>query len=175
MNVHGPAKYIVGHPDFPFIVVSPQCPAKQTWSGDLLLKLLEEVCASQAVDRQRVYLTGLSMGGFGTWNLGLAHPELFAAIAPICGGGNAAHLREALTPQTRQALIGLPVWAFHGAKDNVVPVAQSESMVQALRDIGAREVKLTIYPEAKHDSWSQTYSNPEFYQWLLEHKRASAP
>jgi predicted peptidase len=153
-DIHGPAKYIAGHPDFPFILVSPQCPPNQAWSGDVLLGLLDEVGAKYKVDPQRVYLTGLSMGGFGAWDLSVAHPERFAA---------------------RQALKGMPVWAFHGGKDNVVPPAESERMVQALKGLGADEVKLTIYPEATHNSWEQTYSNPEFYQWLLAHKRAPAP
>jgi predicted peptidase len=178
VDIHGPAKYIADHPDFPFILVSPQCPAYQTWDADVLLGLLDEVCAKYKVDPDRVYLTGLSLGGFGTWDLGTAYPERFAAMAPICGGGEIGHVLLAqhgfTTPQTRQALKGMPVWAFHGGKDNVVPPAESERMVKALTDLGAEEVKLTIYPEATHNSWEQTYSNPEFYQWLLAHKRAPA-
>jgi predicted peptidase len=178
VDIHGPAKYIADHPDFPCLLVAPQCPAYETWSEDTLVALLDEVCAKYKVDPQRVYLTGLSLGGFGTWGLGLSHPERFAAMAPICGGGDIGHVLLALhgftTPQTKQALKGLPVWAFHGGKDNVVPPAESERMVQALKGLGANEVKLTIYPEATHNSWEQTYSNPEFYQWLLAHKRAPA-
>jgi predicted peptidase len=178
VDVHGPANYIADHPDFPFILVSPQCPAYETWSSDVLLGLLDEVCAAHKVDPQRVYLTGLSLGGYGTWGLALAHPERFAAVAPICGGGSLGNVILAslgyTTPQTKLALKGLPVWAFHGSKDNVVPPAESERMVKALKDLGAGEVKLTLYPEATHNSWAQTYSNPEFYEWLLAHKRAPA-
>ncbi len=175
VDIHGPAKYIADHPDFPFILVSPQCPAEQIWSNDILLALLDEICATHKVDPQRIYLTGLSMGGYGTWSLALSHPERFAAVAPICGGGEVIRVLLAQhgfsTPQKREALKNLPVWAIHGGKDTVVPPAESERIVQALKDFGASEVKLTIYPEATHNSWARTYSNPEFYQWLLAHKR----
>jgi len=178
VDVHGPAKYLAAHPDFPFILVAPQCPADQVWSSEVLLELLNEVSASHKVDPQRVYLTGLSLGGFGTWSLALAHPERFAAAAPICGGGEVLRVLLAqhgfTTPQTKEALKGLPIWAFHGAKDTVVPPGESERMVQALKGLGAGDVKLTIYPEATHNAWAQTYSNPEFYKWLLEHKRVTS-
>ena len=175
-DIHGPANYILQHPDFPFILVSPQCPPQETWSNAVLLGLLDEVLASYKVDPQRVYLTGLSMGGYGTWGLALAHPGRFAAGAPICGGGSLLDVRLAqlgyATAARKDALKGLPVWAFHGGKDNVVPLSESERMISGLKALGAGEVKLTVYPEATHNSWAQTYSNPEFYQWLLEHKRA---
>ena len=162
---HGPPKI-----DFAtnnFIVVSPQCPAGKIWSNDLLLALLDDIAAKYAVDTRRIYLTGLSMGGFGTWSLGLGHPEKFAAIAPICGGG------ELITPllADKAKLTTLPVWAFHGAKDPVVPVEESERMVKLLKHYAVREVKLTIYPEAQHDSWTQTYANPELFEWFLQHSR----
>jgi predicted peptidase len=164
---HGPPKIDTSATNFPFIVVSPQCPEGKIWSNDLLLALLDEVERKYAVDTRRVYLTGLSMGGFGTWSLGLSHPERFAAIAPICGGG------EIITPllADKAKLASLPVWAFHGAKDPVVPVEESQHMVDYLKKHGAREVKLTIYPEAQHDSWTQTYANPELFSWFLQHSR----
>jgi predicted peptidase len=166
--VHGPPKYVKDHPDFPFILVSPQCPEGQIWSNDLLLALLDDIIRSHAVDTNRIYLTGLSMGGYGTWNLGLAYPEKFAAIAPICGGGE---LIPVLLAHDEKALKSLGVWAFHGAKDNVVPLDESQRMVEQLKKKGVSDVKLTIYPEAGHDSWSETYNNPELYKWLLEHSR----
>ena len=175
VDIHGPAKYIADHPDFPFILVSPQCPFGQAWSNEVLLELLNEVSASHKVDPQRVYLTGLSMGGFGTWDFAVMHPEKFAAVAPICGGGEVLHVLLAklgyTTPAQKETLKGLPIWAFHGAKDNIVSPSESERMIRAMKDLGAGEVKLTIYPEATHNSWAQTYSNPDLYKWLLEHKR----
>jgi predicted peptidase len=167
---HGPPKNVTAHPDFPFIVVSPQCRDGQTWSNDTLLALLDEITRNHRVDRSRIYLTGLSMGGYGTWSLGLTYPEKFAAIAPICGGGDLISVLLS-SREKGPALNSLPVWAFHGAKDPVVPVEESQRMVDALKKAGAKEVKLTIYPNAQHDSWTQTYNDPELYEWFLAHRR----
>ena len=150
--------------------MSPQCPEGRIWSKEVLLALLDEVQERYPVDRTRVYLTGLSMGGYGTWDLGLSYPERFAAIAPICGGGEMISVLLS-TPEKTQALKCLGVWAFHGAKDNVVPPEESQRMVNLLKRAGVPEVKLTVYPEATHDSWTETYKNPDFYQWLLAHQR----
>jgi predicted peptidase len=170
VKVHGPPKIVQAQPEFPFVVVSPQCPTGQRWDNDLLLALLDDVLKKYRIDRKRVYLTGLSMGGFGTWSLGLTHPDRFAAIAPICGGGDPILLLLADSRKSR-ALKSLPVWAFHGARDAVVKVGESERMVEAMRQMGAEEVKLTIYPEADHDSWTETYHNPALYDWFLSHSR----
>ncbi len=156
--------------EFPFIIVSPQCPTGEHWDNDVLLALLEDVEAKHKVDKGRVYLTGLSMGGYGSWSLGLTHPEKFAAIAPICGGGDPILLLLA-DPKKVATIKSLGVWAFHGAKDPVVPLAESERMVEGLRKFGCKEVELTVYPEAQHDSWTQTYDNPKLYDWFLAHQR----
>jgi predicted peptidase len=158
---HGPPKIVETKKDFPFIVVSPQAPLRGGWQNKSLLALLDEIEGKYKVDKDRVYLTGLSMGGYGTWRLAAAAPERFAAIVPICGGGD---------PKSAEKLKGLPIWVFHGAKDNAVPLKRSEDMVKALKDAG-HEVKFTIYPNAGHDSWTETYNNPELYKWLLSHKR----
>ena len=162
VKLHGPPK-IVERKGLPFIIVSPQCPAGQWWTncGDMLNALLDEVQDRYAVDPHRVYVTGLSMGGYGTWSLAIEYPGRFAAIAPICGGGS-RHLASRLK--------GVPVWAFHGEKDAVVPVRESAEMVDALTACGGK-VKLTIYPDAAHDSWTETYKNPKLYQWFLKHRR----
>jgi predicted peptidase len=167
---HGPPKNVTEHPDFPFIIVSPQCPEHQVWSKDVLLALLDNIMAKYAVDTKRVYLTGLSMGGYGTWDLGLAYPERFAAIVPICGGGQVITVLLA-SGAKGQALKTLGVWAFHGGKDPVVPLEESQRMVDALKKAGVPDVKLTVYPEAQHDSWTETYKNPALYEWLLKHER----
>ena len=159
VKIHGLPKLVNEGKDFPFIVVSPQCPDLMLWNTDLLSSLLDEIEANYRVDKNRIYLTGLSMGGHGTWSLALAQPNRFAAIAPVCGWADT----------TKANLIAhLPIWVFHGAKDNVVPVQASESMVMALKNSGS-DVKLTIYPEANHDSWTETYNNEELYTWFLEH------
>jgi predicted peptidase len=104
------------------------------------------------------------MGGYGTWYLALEQPHRFAAIAPVCGGGN---------PKEAHKLKNLPVWVFHGARDKVVPLSESEEMVQALKKYGGN-VKFTVYPEADHDCWTQTYNNIALYEWFLQHRRSSA-
>jgi predicted peptidase len=119
--VHGPPKIVAKDPDFPFIVVSPQCPEGQIWSSEVLLGLLDKVEQKLNVDRGRVYLSGLSMGGYGSWDLGLRHPDRFAAIVPICGGGQLISILLAEGAK-REALKSLGVWAFHGGKDPVVPL-----------------------------------------------------
>jgi predicted peptidase len=173
VKVHGPPKILKKQPDFPFILVSPQCPDGEVWSDEVVLGLLDQVQKKYKVDPTRVYLTGLSMGGFGTWSLGTKYPERFAAIAPICGGGEP--LGVLLASRTKvAALKSLGVWAFHGAKDPVVDVTESERMVNALKKAGVTDVTFTIYPEAQHDSWTETYENPKLYSWLLEHQRREA-
>lgn len=162
VKVHGPAKLVEEGQELPFIVVSPQCPRGQWWQVDVLNALVDEVLERYEADPDRVYLTGLSMGGFGTFGLGLMHAERFAAIAPICGGGEQDWVR----PEHA----ALPVWVFHGAKDVIVPPSESEKMIEALRAVG-NEVRYTLYPEADHDSWTETYSNPALYEWFLSHKR----
>lgn len=168
--VHGPPKIVKEKPDFSFIVASPQCPTGQRWDNETLLALLDDITKNYKVDKSRVYLTGLSMGGFGTWSLGLTYPERFAAIAPICGGGDPLVLLLA-DPRKVNALKTLPVWAFHGAKDPVVKLEESQRMVDAMKRIGTKEVELTVYPEAQHDSWTETYNNPKLYEWFLQHQR----
>jgi predicted peptidase len=167
---HGPPKRVAEHPEFPFIVVSPQCPEGQIWSSDVLLGLLDEILRKYKVNASRVYLTGLSMGGYATWDLGLSHPERFAAIVPICGGGELITVLLASGKQA-EALKTLGVRAFHGGKDPVVPVEESQRMVALLKKFGVQDVNLTVYPDAGHDAWTETYSNPELYNWLLEHQR----
>ena len=158
---HGPPKLIENGKRFPFVVVSPQFPRGSRWEAWRLSVLLDEVINKNDIDEERVYITGLSMGGFGTWDLAAYSPERFAAIAPICGGGNTLD---------GKLLINLPAWVFHGAEDKVVPASFSESMVTAIRRAGGGP-KITIYPHAGHDSWTETYENPELYEWLLKKKR----
>jgi len=170
VKVHGPPKQAESDPNFPFVLVSPQCPKDETWDVAELNGLLDEVIAKHNIDTDRVYLTGLSMGGFGTWSLGVSNPERFAAIAPICGGGERLPVLLAAGPR-KEALMNLPVWAFHGGKDPVVPLEESERMVDSMKRMGAEDIKLTIYPEAGHDSWTQAYEDPKFYAWLMQQKR----
>jgi predicted peptidase len=155
--------------ELPCIVAAPQCPAGSDWTlhDDALLALLDELAGAYAVDQSRIYLTGLSMGARGAWRLAAGHPERFAALVPICGR-RPDGLRGA---DDVQVLRGIPTWVFHGALDQVVPIEESESMVAALRACGA-DVRYTAYPEARHDSWTQAYAEPELYAWLFSQRRA---
>lgn len=162
VKIHGPPKLVETRGPFPFILVSPQSPGRG-WNPEVLNALVDSLIKEHRVDKNRVYLTGLSMGGYGSWTLAAAYPDKFAALAPICGGGN---------PADASKLARLPIWVFHGAKDSVVPLKRSEEMVDALKAAGGNP-KFTVYPEAQHDSWTETYDNPEFYQWLLAQKRTA--
>jgi predicted peptidase len=153
-----------------FIVIAPQCAAFEIWNEPDLLRLLDDVMAQHPIDPAQVFVTGMSMGGFGAWMLGLRHARRFAAVIPICGGGRITDITAALTTDAA-ALRSLGVWAFHGAKDRVVPLEESERIVAELKRVGAADVQLTVYPDAEHDAWSPTYSNPELYRWMLQHKR----
>jgi predicted peptidase len=170
LTVHGPPKIVKNRPDFPFILVSPQCPEGEVWSNETLLALLDDVIRKHKVDTNRVYLTVLSMGGYGTWSLGIRYPERFAAIAPICGGGETISVLLA-GRQKGAALKSLGVWAFHGAKDPVVKLEESERMIAALKKAGVKDLDLTVYPDAQHDSWTETYANEKLYDWFLKHER----
>ncbi|MBC8393321.1 MAG: prolyl oligopeptidase family serine peptidase [Deltaproteobacteria bacterium] len=163
VKAHGPAKLVEQGRNFPFIIASPQCPTDKWWPNRIehVMALIDEIIDTYNVDENRIYLTGLSMGGFGTWTIACTYPERFAAIAPICGGGQ---------PYQARNLKNLPVWAFHGAKDPVVPVQRSQEMVDAVKANGD-SAKLTVYPGVGHDSWTQTYNNDELYEWLLSHSR----
>ena len=163
VKTHGPPKLIAAGRKFPFIVVSPQNPSEtQFWDDQQVLRLLNELETSLPVDRSRVYLTGLSRGAFAAWRLAVQNPDRFAALVPICGGGYAPYAKR---------ITEIPVWVFHGQKDNVIPVVESERMVKALEAAGG-EVKFTVYPDAKHDAWSETYDNPELYHWLMQQSRS---
>jgi predicted peptidase len=161
---HGPPQLIEAGKQFPLIVVSPQCPSRRWWEPSELAALLDEIVEKYKVDQDRVYVTGLSMGAFGTWSLAAYQPKRFAAIVPICGGGEPTVVK--LVAQA------VPTWAFHGAKDPLVPLERSEKMVEAVKKSGC-EVKFTVYPEAGHDAWTETYSNPQLYEWLLQQKRVT--
>ncbi|MCX6285363.1 MAG: prolyl oligopeptidase family serine peptidase [Bacteroidetes bacterium] len=162
VNKNGLPKLISEGKEFPFVVVSPQCPASESsWDSRILKLLLEDIIANYRIDTNRLYLTGLSIGGWGTWDMAFRYPGLFAAIAPVCG-----FFDYILSDEFRST----PVWIFHGAKDDVVPADRAISMFEAVRKQGG-EVKITIYPEANHDSWTETYNNPELYRWFLQHSK----
>jgi len=159
----------------PAIVVMPQCRPDMYWTGPMLtmaVRCLEAASREYHCDPERVYLTGLSMGGQGTWLLGAEYSAQFAALVPICGF---AELSESSGAAARLAarLTDVPIWCFHGAMDPHVPVAKSREMVAAIREAGGN-VRYTEYPDGKHDIWDRAYNDPELWQWLFAQRRSAA-
>lgn len=160
-----------------FIVLVPQCPENEKWvditwadgSYDLdsvpesnefeaLVALIESLIDTYSVDESRIYVAGFSMGGYGTWNLLMNHPDLFTAGIPMCGAASPAHAANVLD---------IPIWAVHGAKDPTVPVSGSREMVEAIQNLGGTKIKYTELPDHVHDVWNYTYTNEEMYTWLF--------
>jgi len=159
---YGPPAMIKNGTDFPFAVLSPQCPAGMDWSDTkLLIALLEKVLLQLDVDEDRVYLSGVSLGGAGAWSLALDYPGRFAAVAPICGYGDASR---------GASLSDVPIWVFHGVNDKIVPVSQSDKMVAAIRSAGGSP-KYTRYKNDGHYIVGKVYGKEPLFDWLLEQRR----
>ncbi|TFK55028.1 alpha/beta-hydrolase [Heliocybe sulcata] len=147
-----------------FITITPSLDMIQGygWNPVVLSSLLDEVLETYHVDEDRIHVTGFSMGGYGTWSLGLRTPDRFATLTPICGGAD---------PALAKKVKHVPQWIFHGETDPIIPISESIEMDCALRHAGADEVHFTRYPNTEHDSWTCSYSNPELFRWMLEKKR----
>ena len=158
---HGPPKWLSQRPDFPAVVISPQCPAAQRWNAAELAKLIESAANNLRIDRQRLYVTGLSMGGSGTWSLLAERPDLFAAAIPICGRGNLTRI---------EAIAKTPVWVAVGAKDRAGLVTNNIDLVAALTATGGA-TGFTLYPDLAHDCWTTTYEDEAIWKWLFSQKR----
>jgi predicted peptidase len=164
---------------YPAFVIAPQCPEGQKWvdidwsaeSHQMPAKpseamasvfdLIDSYLKTKPIDPKRIYITGLSMGGYGTWDAIQRRPELFAAAVPICGGGD---------PILAKQIQVVPIWAFHGDKDEAVKVERSRQMIEALKDVGA-EPKYTEYKGVGHDSWTKTYKDPAVYEWMFAQRK----
>lgn len=167
---------------YPSYVIAPQCPTGQKWSDvdwslpsstlperiseslQLTMELVDTMAADAAVNKNRIYLTGLSMGGYGTWDALARRPDFFAAAIPICGGGD---------PKTAATFAKVPLWCFHGDDDKAVPVHRSREMIEALKGAGGQP-KYTEYPGVGHDSWTRSYANPEVIDWMFKQLRSQA-
>lgn len=175
---------------YPSFILAPQCPKSENWRGTscsgerlprsledikssstylMLMELLENLKDDYDIDSDRIYLTGQSMGGIGTWFIALSNPDKFAAIAPICGWS---------LPSEAYVLVDVPVWAFHGAEDKTIPPEGSRSMVTALKEAGSTMVKYTEYPDVEHESWTKAYTEDtdhngeaDLIEWMFSHKR----
>ncbi len=179
--MHGVNDILKGAADLgePVFLIAPQCPPDRWWAEptpdrlglkdaggksslpSAVLELIEETAKKHPVDRKRIYVTGLSMGGFGTFDMLARAPDTWAAAIPICGAGD---------PESVSKFKGVPIRIFHGAADAVVPPKGSEVMAAALKKAGA-DVELTLYPGVGHDSWTQTYRDPEVIKWLFAQKK----
>lgn len=160
-------------------LIAPQCPAEGWWTAaapdqrerkeaggkdslpEAVLALIEETAEKHPIDSTRIYITGLSMGGFGTWDMLARSPKTWAAAIPICGGGDPSSVRK---------FKHIPIRIFHGDADDVVPAKNSELMAAALEDANGK-AELTMYPGVGHNSWTQTYKNPEVIKWLFAQKK----
>jgi predicted peptidase len=163
VKVNGPPRLIEEGKKIPFIVVSPQADAEFGWETEELFHFVLSLKQKYRVDDQRIYLTGLSMGGFGTWALAAKHPELFAAIAPVSGGGDTSESWK---------LRHMSVWCFHGALDPVVPIVKDQAMIDALRRYNP-STQFTVYTGVGHDAWTATYNNDSLYAWFLSNRKFS--
>jgi len=164
VKVHGPPKIAERDPAFPFLTISPLLGTDQDWDIAKLDRLVDHVAWTYRIDPARIYLTGLSRGGHASWRWAIAEPKRFAAVAAVAGRGN---------PGEACRLMDLPVWAFHGDRDDVVVPEGSFDMARAIRACGGRKIRLTIYPDLGHNAWDPAYDDPALYAWLLEQKRPS--
>lgn len=150
--------------NFPFIVVSPQCPSGEIWEMqfNMLKELLDEIEDNYSIDKEREYLTGYSLGAYGTWNFAILNPERFAAIVPVSGG--------AISPKKAMSLKQLPIWVAHGDNDTVVEFEESKRIVDCLEKYNPNTI-FKVYKGAGHEVCTLAYEEPELYQWLLRQKR----
>lgn len=160
VKVHGPFKYLKTN-KLDAYVLAPQCPENEYWDSEVLYRLILKIQKEYNIDSNRIYLTGLSMGGWGAWNLAFEHPETFAALVPIAGFVDRVPMIENCKIAT------IPIRIFHGLLDDVVDVNYSTSIYKKLKTCNA-DIKLTIFDDANHDSWTQVYDNKEIYDWMFQ-------
>lgn len=163
IKTNGPPKLIAEGKQFPFLILAPQHPhPKQWWNTRALIQLLDTVVTNNHVDKNRIYLTGLSRGGGAAWELAVQYPEKFAAMAVVCG----------MTPVPYASWVdkNMPIWVFHGTEDKSIPISESEEMVKKLKSMG-HDIQFTKYEGVGHNSWEKAYTTDELYEWFIEQKR----
>lgn len=160
------ASVVNGQKSYSFLIAAPQCPKGGSWHTEStleeLMTFVREVVAKYNIDEKRVYLSGQSMGGVGTWALLYNNPDYFAAGIPICGGNKL---------EWAESLVDLPVWAFHGRLDKVIVPEFSINMINAIKEAGGTQAKLTIYEDVAHESWWRTFKEPDLFPWMLQQRR----
>jgi predicted peptidase len=160
VKIHGPFKYLKNH-NIDAYVLAPQCPEGQQWNLDILYELILKIQKENNIDTNRIYLTGLSSGGWGTYSLALQHPEMFAAVLPVSAFVDIIQLEEICKMEA------IPTRIYHGLLDDVVPVDNDITIYKELKKCN-KDVELTIFNDAGHDCWTQVYDNPETYAWMLK-------
>jgi predicted peptidase len=160
VKVHGPFKYIKNH-ELDAYILAPQCPENEEWNSEVLYRLILKIQKENNIDSNRIYLTGLSLGGWGTWNFAFAHPDMFAGIVPISGFVDLIQLEEACK------IAAIPTRVFHGLMDDVVNPDYAIAIYKELKKCNGN-VELTIFDDAGHDSWSRVYDNQEIYDWMFK-------
>ena len=160
VKVHGPFKYLKSN-SLDAYVLAPQCPDNEYWDSEVLYQLILKIQKENNIDSNRIYLTGLSMGGWGAWNLAFAHPEMFAALVPIAGFVDRVPMIE------NCKIASLPIRIFHGLVDDVVDVNYSIAIYKKLKPCNSN-IELTIFDDANHDSWTRVYDNKEIYDWMFQ-------
>lgn len=159
---HGPPMLAMNGHGFPFVLAAPQCPQGRWWNPDEIIALTKHLAKTLKIDTKRIHLTGISMGGFGTWACLVKEPDLYASGVPICGGGD---------PSKGEILKKIPIWTFHGDKDQAVPVTKTQEMEKAILDAGGKKLLVTYYPEEAHESWIPAYKDPALFAWImLQHR-----
>lgn len=143
----------------PFVVVIPHCPIGESWNSQKLYDLYNETVKNYRIDKSKVYITGFSMGGFGTLKFVRDYPGLFAAAAPVCSGGSKYFAEE---------ISSVPMWFFHGDSDKIIEIENTKELVDEMKKYGA-DIKFTIYKDAGHDVWTATYKKQELYDWFLSY------
>ncbi|MFS4469315.1 dienelactone hydrolase family protein [Maribacter sp. 2210JD10-5] len=161
----GPPKMIADGHEFPFLILAPQNPnSKKWWNTRAVKQLLDSVIADNRVDKERVYITGLSRGGGAAWEMAVQYPDTFAAMAVVCG----------MTPLPYASWINkeMPIWVFHGEQDESIPFSESETMVEKLEAMGY-DVRFTRYPQTGHNSWTKAYKTDGLFDWFNEQRLRS--
>jgi predicted peptidase len=166
VKIHGPLKYLKTH-ELDAYVLAPQCKENEKWSIESIYELILKIQKENKIDADRIYVTGLSSGGWAAWNLALSYPEKFAAIVPISGFVDLIELESACK------IANIPTRIFHGLLDDVVSVDYAISIYKELKKCNAKDVQLTVFDDAGHDSWTKVYDNPEIYNWMLKQNKTN--
>lgn len=161
VKIHGPLKYLKTH-QLDAYVLAPQCKEGEKWSIESIYELILKIQKENKIDPDRIYVTGLSSGGWAAWNLALSYPDMFAAIVPISGFVDLIELESACK------IANIPTRIYHGLLDDVVKVDYAIAIYKELKKCNAKDVQLTIFDDAGHDSWTRVYDNPEIYGWMLK-------